>query len=232
MQVLFICDYALCYPGLRQLLDDLDDDVSLTTVTNIDDAELPLANNSFDLIISIFDPVCSFQKANCATEQDIQHCLEQAGDVSLLREQAKGAPVILFTFRESVHLARKVMANGAAAYIPLSSSRDVMLNALRLVLAGGRYIPPELLSGRWSEQDSQQQIVITTAQHEEDDHILTPRQRDVLNCMAERKSNKVIARELNVTEGTVKVHVAAILKALKAENRTHAVLLANQQNLT
>jgi DNA-binding NarL/FixJ family response regulator len=55
---------------------------------------------------------------------------------------------------------------------------------------------------------------------------LTPRQRDVLRCLMQGQPNKLIARELGLTEGTVKIHIAAILRALQARNRTEAVVVA------
>ena len=94
------------------------------------------------------------------------------------------------------------------------SKRDVMLGALQLVFSGGIYIPPDVL-GRGGEPDAKP----TPA-----DAGLTERQLDVLALLMEGKSNKAICRVLNVAEPTVKNHVTAILKALKARNRTEAVI--------
>jgi DNA-binding NarL/FixJ family response regulator len=57
---------------------------------------------------------------------------------------------------------------------------------------------------------------------------LTPRQLDVLHCLMRGEPNKVIARELGLTEGTVKIHIASILRTLQARNRTEAVIVARQ----
>lgn len=95
------------------------------------------------------------------------------------------------------------------------------LEALRLVLAGGVYIPARTLgalhdSGRFSAGEASG---------------LTPRQRDVLRLLGKGEPNKLIARQLGLTEGTVKIHIAAILRTLQARNRTEAVVRAREQGL-
>jgi DNA-binding NarL/FixJ family response regulator len=122
----------------------------------------------------------------------------------------------------------KALDLGAVGFIPKSGEREVMLSALRLVFSGGVYIPPEILSrtetpaglgpsaGRRSEG---------AASPLPADLGLTARQVDVLSLMMLGKSNKAICRILNLAEPTVKNHVTAILKALKASNRTEAVIM-------
>ena len=105
---------------------------------------------------------------------------------------------------------------GAVGYIPKSTPHEVMVSALRLVCAGGVYLPPEVLAGahRASRSAGEPQ--------------LTGREGEVLALMLEGKSNKLICRELGVTEATVKNHVTAILKALNVTNRTEAVIAAGR----
>ena len=105
---------------------------------------------------------------------------------------------------------------GAVGYIPKSTPHEVMVSALRLVCAGGVYLPPEVLAGahRASRSAGEPQ--------------LTEREGEVLALMLEGKSNKLICRELGVTEATVKNHVTAILKALNVTNRTEAVIAAGR----
>jgi DNA-binding NarL/FixJ family response regulator len=114
----------------------------------------------------------------------------------------------------------KALDLGALGFIPKSAPRDVMVNALRLIFAGGIYIPPEAL-GRVESKDRQpnaERPVLPA------DLGFTERQMDVLALMMQGKSNKAISRILNVAEPTVKHHVTAILKALKVANRTEAVI--------
>ena len=107
---------------------------------------------------------------------------------------------------------------GALGFIPKNAPRDVILSALRLVLAGGIYIPPEML-GRDAGAADPPSLGLTGRQH------------DVLALMMQGKSNKAICRALDLAEPTVKNHVSAILKALKASNRTEAVLAARERGL-
>lgn len=108
---------------------------------------------------------------------------------------------------------------GAMAYLPTTAPRSVTRAALQVVMAGGRYFPPDLLVGPRSN-DWESHPSVRPA--------LTPRQAEVLTLMAAGQSNKGIARELGMSAGTVKVHVAAILKALDVRNRTEAVVAAQR----
>jgi DNA-binding NarL/FixJ family response regulator len=105
---------------------------------------------------------------------------------------------------------------GAVGYIPKSTPHEVMVSALRLVCAGGVYLPPEALAGAHRASRS-----VGGPQ-------LTGREGEVLALMLQGKSNKRICRELGVTEATVKNHVTAILKALNVTNRTEAVIAAGR----
>jgi DNA-binding NarL/FixJ family response regulator len=124
----------------------------------------------------------------------------------------------------------KALDLGAVGFIPKSGEREVMLSALRLVFSGGVYIPPEILSGSATPPG----LAPSAASGRRSDGSaptlpadlgLTARQVDVLALMMRGKSNKAICRILNLAEPTVKNHVTAILKALKASNRTEAVIL-------
>jgi DNA-binding NarL/FixJ family response regulator len=113
---------------------------------------------------------------------------------------------------------QEALDHGAVGYIPKSESPAVILNALRLVLAGGVYIPPVLLR---SMQGSRP----TTRSAAEN---LTPRQRDVLQQLIAGKSNKEIACLFELTEATIKAHVTAIFKCLGVGNRAQAVRLVKR----
>jgi DNA-binding NarL/FixJ family response regulator/class 3 adenylate cyclase len=114
----------------------------------------------------------------------------------------------------------KVLDLGALGFIPKSAPRDVMVSALRLVFAGGIYIPPEAL-GR---TESKEQPRATSRPVLPADLGFTERQMEVLALMMQGKSNKAISRILDAAEPTVKHHVTAILKALNVANRTEAVI--------
>ncbi len=147
--------------------------------------------------------------------------------VELLRELRERHPAIsvvmqsAFSDRDTVV---KALDNGALGFIPKTDSRDVLLGALRLILAGGTYIPPDVLSrgpaaAPAAPSRPPPQKRLTPAELG-----LTERQVEVLALMMQGKSNKHICRELDLAEPTVKNHVSAILKALEVTNRTEAVL--------
>lgn len=132
-----------------------------------------------------------------------------------LRDAAPTLPLVVASGQEDPMTIRAVLAAGAVGFIPKSERAEVLLGALRLVQAGGTYVPPRMLDGTARPPPADLQGAE-----------LTPRQLDVLRCLLRGEPNKLIARELGLTEGTVKIHIAAILRALHARNRTEAVVRA------
>lgn len=115
-------------------------------------------------------------------------------------------------------------------FIPKSSSNEVLLGALRLVLSGGIYVPRQAIVGELGMGSPRVEDSSRKSQTASDIG-LTERQAEVLTLMVQGKPNKEICRELNLAEGTVKVHITAILKALGASNRTQAVLAVSRIGL-
>jgi DNA-binding NarL/FixJ family response regulator len=145
-----------------------------------------------------------------------------------LRERHPGISTVVlsgFNDRENVVKALDV---GALGFIPKSSTREVMLSALRLIFSGGIYIPPDILEPRETAPSQPRSDSSGTESRSLSprDLGLTERQMDVLALMMQGKSNKAICRTLDLAEPTVKNHVTAILKALRVTNRTEAVIAA------
>ena len=139
-------------------------------------------------------------------------------------------PIVILSASHDRPRVVKALELGAVGFIPKSGEREVMLGALRLVFSGGVYIPPEILA----RPEAPPGIAPSAASAGRPegpapmlpaDLGLTARQVDVLALMMRGKSNKAICRILNLAEPTVKNHVTAILKALKASNRTEAVIM-------
>jgi DNA-binding NarL/FixJ family response regulator len=120
----------------------------------------------------------------------------------------------------------KALDLGALGYIPKSAQGDVILGALRLVISGGIYVPPEILI-RSASATAFEKYQSNGLPNASDYMGLTDRQLDVLGLMMQGKSNKTICRILQLAEPTVKNHVTAILKTLNVTNRTEAVVAAN-----
>jgi DNA-binding NarL/FixJ family response regulator len=137
-----------------------------------------------------------------------------------LRRQFATISVVVLSALHDRDSVLRALDSGALGFIPKSSSRDVMVNALRLVFSGGVYIPPEALI-RAEAGDAKRTLQRPKSPAELG---LTERQVEVLALMMEGKSNKAISRLLDVAEPTVKHHVTAVLKALEVTNRTEAVI--------
>lgn len=143
--------------------------------------------------------------------------------VSRFRAAFPDIPVVVLSASEQVEDIQKLLAAGALGYITKASPSDVILSALRQVLAGSVYAPPGLIDPP-AEQDGEP----PTINHHS---ALTGRQMQVMREMAKGLSNRQIGDILQVTEGTIKLHVAAIFKLLKVNNRTEAVLVIQKMGL-
>jgi len=119
---------------------------------------------------------------------------------------------------------------GAMGFIPKTSPSQVLVQALRLVLAGGVYLPREAL--RKDSMSTAPQVPQDPGALRSPREVgLTDRQAQVLALMVQGKPNKLICRELNLAESTVKIHITAILKALNVSNRTQAVIAVSRLGL-
>jgi DNA-binding NarL/FixJ family response regulator len=132
-------------------------------------------------------------------------------------------PLVVVSASEQLEDIQRLLGVGALGYICKSSPSEVILGALRLVLAGGVYLPPNLLE----QADINEPVTPRLGRNK----ALTQRQIQVLRHLADGKTNKQIATSLQVTEGTVKIHMAAIFRILKVNNRTEALLVAQKMGL-
>ena len=123
--------------------------------------------------------------------------------------------IVLTTYAGDVQAAAALKA-GAAGYLLKNLVRKELLETIRAVHSGKRRVPPE--------------IATEIAEHVADDQ-LTEREIDVLRRVAAGKSNKLIAAELAISEGTVKTHMKSILPKLAASDRTHAVMIALKRGI-
>jgi len=149
----------------------------------------------------------------------------------ILSEFAERYPtisVVVHSAHQDRERVMKALDLGAIGFIPKSAQREVMLSAFNLIFSGGIYIPPEILDRGQATPMSAQTRPASSLKPPVSaaDLGLTERQMEVLALMMRGKSNKAICRVLDLAEPTVKIHVSAILKALKVANRTEAVLRA------
>ena len=146
-----------------------------------------------------------------------------------IHDKLPETPIIILSAVFEKEIVQKTLDLGASGYIPKTSSNAVIISAVNLVLSGAVYIPAELLKETTNasfKELKQIDVLPENTDLKEKIKILSPRQLDVLKLIAEGKSNKQIAFDLGLTEGTVKLHVTAILKILNVYNRTGAVTQA------
>ena len=142
-------------------------------------------------------------------------------DAQLTRLQAAsgGVPVVVMSDADDPELVMTVMDKGANGFMPADISLEVAAHVLRLVAAGGQYFPAgSLLAARKLMAERQSSSPGPRG-------MFTRRQVAVIDALRKGKANKIIAYELNMCESTVKVHVRAIMKKLKARNRTEVAYL-------
>lgn len=139
-----------------------------------------------------------------------------------LREHAPQLKIVVLSADDAPATVLAAIDAGAAGFIPKTARSGVMQQALRTVLAGGVYLPPALLLGPRTELGTDAADAVAG---------LTPRQTDVLRLLIEGKPNKLICRELELSESTVKTHLASIFRRLGASSRTQAVVAAARLGL-
>jgi DNA-binding NarL/FixJ family response regulator len=145
-------------------------------------------------------------------------------------EHCPDARVVVISSSYDMQTVQTAVRRGVLGFIPKMSGKGTLLSALRFILAGGVYVPPEMFLGEQSQvlRIQPQPVIQTSMQDTPQSMGLTLRQVDVLRQLVEGKSNKVICREMNLAMGTVKGHVAAILHALDVNSRAEAIAAADR----
>ena len=202
MKILIADDHALFREGLRQIVQPLADEADILEAHDWQTALAQVAQEP-DIALALMDLGMPGMEAFTGLKTFL--------------DRAETVPVVVISASESVLDMKRALDAGAMGYVTKSEARPVMLSALRLVLSGGIYIPPRLIQSPLSspsDRDSTQPFG------------LTPRQFEVLNALVQGKSNKQIARDLNLSGATVKAHVGAIFKTLNVSNRLQAIRVA------
>lgn len=140
-----------------------------------------------------------------------------------LRTRYPDVPVVVLSASEDRALVLECINCGAMGFIAKLSNSAILVNALRLVFAGGVYLPPAVLGQIAPLQTAPSSSAVNRSSNTLSGFGLTGRQVEVLELLVQGLSNKLIARRLELSEATVKTHVAAALKTLNVKNRTQAV---------
>lgn len=212
VRVLIIDDHPLFREGLKSLLLGLDPDAHTEQAGSVIEAQ-DLAGSVFDLVLMDLN-MPGMQGMDALVK--IKHCFDDAAVVVVSGDDEPT------TIRSAIH-------NGAAGYVPKSTDTSVTTQALKLVLAQGVYLPPEALNA--SNGHAAPHVPPATSHVESWKNELSPRQLSVLRCLLQGKSNKVIAREIGIAEGTVKAHLWAVYQLLGVNNRAQAMYRAHELQL-
>ena len=145
-----------------------------------------------------------------------------------LKSLAGNTPILVITASEDDSLLVELFRAGIVGFVPKTSRTALIEAAIRVVLAGGQYVPSRVLDLASSVNPVEGK---TGGRGGLPSNRLTDRQVEVLRLVAKGCSNKEVARDLGLSPATVKAHIATILGVLGATNRTEAVMIAERQRL-
>ena len=204
MKTLLADDHPLMREGIRQVLTQLEPALEI-----IDAHDYP----------SLFSQTRTHSDLDLAlVDLNMPGFVGMQG-ITLFRSKFPDIPLVVLSASESPHDIRSALEAGALGYIPKAASTEVMLAALRQVLAGDIYLPACLDGSHGGLH-----VVAPDDFKALQNSGLTARQFEVARLLVQGFSNKSIGGMLAMSEGTVKVHVAAIFRAFNVSNRTEAVL--------
>ncbi len=215
MKILLIDNHALFREGLRCVLQQLPGGVDEILEAGSFPDGLALAGQHSGLDLALLE-------------------LKSPGSggaisVKLFRQRHPHIPLVVVSGEEDGHVINSVLSYGASGFVCKSSTGATLLSALNLALSGSIYVPvqflrqPGVAGNKSSRGDNRRSNA--------DEYALTARQMDILKYLTAGFSNKEIARETDLAEGTVRVHVAAVCQALRAKNRMEAIHIARQLGL-
>lgn len=206
LRILLADDHEVMRLALRYALQPLAEEIRWSEAADAAQVDAQLANGAdFDLaLVDLNMPG-----------------MEGVPTIARWRRQQPALPLVVISASEDTATVRELIALGVAGFVPKSDAAAVMLQAIRLILAGGSYAPLRFLSEPAPSPAEPSPASGALG--------LTPRQVEVLGLLARGLPNKSIARELGMAEATVKVHLLAIFRVLGAHNRTEAVVAAQRQ---
>ncbi|MCR8550789.1 response regulator transcription factor [Salipiger sp. P9] len=203
MRVLIADDHDLLRDTLEVFLRGEGDFETVSVASYAEAEKLVKAGERFDLVLLDY----SMPGMNALEGLTRMSALEGAKRVAIISGTA------------SREVAEKVLEEGAAGFLPKTLSAKSLVNAVRFMAMGEQYAPLDFLRG-------------------DDGHVGNPladrlsrRELEVLEGLTQGKSNKEIARDLDIREPTVKLHVKTLYRKIGASNRTQAALLAKEAGL-
>jgi DNA-binding NarL/FixJ family response regulator len=212
LRILVVDAHPLMREGLANVLTALARQVEIQQADTLQGALAELAARP-DTDLVLLDPVMPDGEAGWVLER--------------IREAHPAVPIVVVSGATDHATVTAAIRRGAMGFVSKRSAPPVLLGAVRLVLAGEVYVPPEVLRVELAAAPQAPAPAPAERAGGRRDPDLTPRQLDVLALLVQGKPNKLICRELGLAEGTVKAHTAAIFRALRVSNRTEAGFAVN-----
>jgi len=204
LRILVVDDHTLVRELLMQTLRQLGSGVVCSGAQNADEALSLLEAGNYDLmLLDLMMPG-----------------INGVAFLGILHKRFPALPVVVVSALDDPDTIGRAMRHGAVGFVPKSSSGDELLEALRKVLAGVVSLPPQMRAAHRSGRSLAERYGVT------------PAQMRVLALLGQGKTNREIANRLNLSEGTVRIHLSAIFKALKVTNRGQAMLVVNRRKQT
>lgn len=214
MRALVVDDHMLIRSGLHDMLANRFPDIEVVEAASGEAALGLIGSKPFDLaIIDLFIPgeaAFVFVRKLCDADPEL--------------------PVLVLSGSENPVHVRKCIDLGCSAFVPKSAAQETLFGAIDSILDGGVFIPTEILHSNAEAELSTTDLPVLPS-IETVTSKLTDRQLEILTMITSGKSNKQIARDFQLSENTVKVHVSAILRSLELDNRTQAGILGQQLGL-
>jgi DNA-binding NarL/FixJ family response regulator len=209
LKLLVVEDHALVREGLVRLLSQIEEDVQVFDSPDFESALSKLDNEGeFDLLL-----------LDLALPG-----IDGFAGLDILRRRYPSMPVAVVSAYDDTPTVTRVMNLGASGFIPKAFSGEALLSAVGEVLAGNIF-RPNGNTQQGSQMDDLTPLPPYQVNVQPEDVGLTNRQSQVLALMVRGLSNRDIADQLDLSEGTVKIHVTAIFKALGVNSRTQALVV-------
>ena len=210
MKVLLIDDHTLFRLGLKNLLERSDIQVTGSASTGQEGLELTPILKPDVILLDMRMP-----------DMNGLEVLKQ------LRESGISIPISMLTTSNEEHDLIESLRSGAQGYLLKDMDPDELVSALRKIVSGETVVAPQLAGtlARALQANSGK------PEHKTPISELTPREHEILEHLAIGQSNKVIARELGITDGTVKLHVKSVLRKLNVRSRVEAAVIAVELGL-
>ncbi len=215
MHFLIADDHPLVRAGLKQLLaaecpeclfDEASDGAELLSL-------LGASQSPCDLILLDF-----YMPGN-----------QEGSLIRVIRERYPSISILVLSACQEPNIMKLCLGLGASGFLTKQTTNDTLVSAIKMILDGGIYTPPELQGNQQTGSDPLPGL--SQSEPESRAETLTPRQKQILSLLSIGHSNKQISRLLDLSENTVKTHVTAILRTLGVHNRIQAVIEAQKMGL-